>query len=367
MVGANAANSAAIRDFISDVLQAHRLGIFLVMIPRREIVELLGMDFSQSSKATLNYISTKLSDYEIAANLSRRVLTVCDHSVEPKYQIVGRNVRISSRLLSLERCVTKAFFLAENLTDIRLIRVLCDTIFKIEPYPSDLICFRPVLGGGSTVADALENEDPVPQKGIVLCDRDKEADVPPFAAGTTGEIAHRRAITLALLSGPLGWSDISPMFGFAATWGRTLENYVGPNLLDYYFSVSTSRNQRKLLTDAFPKFPNLSAEEWWFWCILNLKDGTKPPTLAKVLDEFKTRFGIPPKAQLPFLKYYGAVKIPGDTIDWVVNNAADSVHSKKIAQAIERDLRHPEYFEGIRLLATLLREVAAGDRRAIYL
>jgi len=202
---------------------------------------------------------------------------------------------------------------------------------------------------------------------LVLCDRDQAEPVPPFSVGTTGESAHTRAIALALLSGPLGWSDVSPMFGMAVTWGRTLENYVGPNLLDYYFSQSSSKAERKLLTDAFPTFPNLSSEEWAFWRMINLKDGTKEPAFAKVLAEYKTQFGAPPKPLLPFLKNYGAAKIPGDTIGWVVKNAAGSVHSRKIIQAIGRDMRHSAYLDGVRDLATLLREVAAGDRRAAHL
>lgn len=210
----------------------------------------------------------------------------------------------------------------------------------------------------------MENEDIHPRKGLVICDRDTCAGVPPFAVGTTGERAFQRSRSLGLLNARLGWSDISPLFGFLSTWGRTLENYVGPHVTNLFFSENR-RPELTTFTNAFPHFPRLTNYEWDIWRMVNLKDGTR--TWTPVAQWLRSVHGTPPAETLPRLRHYSQIRLPGDVIQWVIENAAGTQHSRRLQAAIKSDLTNGPYNDAIREVAVLLREVAAGDRSGVTL
>lgn len=350
-------------NFFESMATSHRLGYHIILPSLKLLLRINLLDgISDAARATFNLISRRINDYRAAAERCRRVIVICPTCELQNIVFSGRKALVSSRLLTEEHLMTQKFFLAENIRDVMYLRALLDILYSSEGFPSSYVHFRPLAGGGSTIADVLESETATPHKGYIICDRDTSANPPPYRQGTTAHLAFERAVRLGALGNSIGLSECNPFFAFDNTQGRCVENYLGPHLLDLYFNTLARRTERRPFSSAFPNFPNLSEDEMTIWMLLNLKDGT--PVMTETLDQIRTRFGGMPPWVVSRTRSLSALSVPRDAISWVSANAVGSRYAPDISRAVLRDLRSGEYRIGLDRHAALLREIAAGDRDA---
>lgn len=350
-------------EFLDDVINAHRLGNLLLVLSRAQLARYRECTtLSHTSRRMLGLLSTRLNDYKAALRSASRSVIVCSPSHENNYRVEGSIAWISYRLLDSHNLHTQKFFLAEGRRDIDLIGMLAEEYYNIVRYPRAYVTFRPLLGGGGALHHVLESETVTPARGFVVCDRDACVAVPPFGHNTTGQKALSSAQQLGLIGDSLGLSDTSPFFGFQVTWGRTIENMVGPHMLESYFVSMNRKAERATITAAFPDFPTLNPSEQLLWRYLNLKGGT--PILTEQLTALREAFGSVPAPILARLGPISAAVVPADTIDWLIDNRAARRWTASLKSAIALDLANPTFRQAVEALALPLLTLAAGDGTA---
>jgi len=363
-----ASESHQLRAYVERLLSAHHCGNIILLPSRRHILSFKSLGLGYFSNTVLTYISNRLQEYVAASRLASRILVVHHPSKEANWRFgdAGK-IHVSMNVLNSERLHSKAFFLGEHVTDVKLISALADIYLRSLSYPSLFINFRSAMGGGSALAEALAVEEPSPHKGLVVVDRDVATSVPPFRLGTTGRTAFDRATAMNLCDASVGWSKVTPMFAFLATWGRMLENYVGPHLLSAYFDSHNRGLELRLASEAFPNFPNLSEIEMEFWRSINLKDGSNDREMRESVDAVNALFGDIPPNMASRLHAISKLKVPGDVLEWVTENYSVSRHTSNIRRAMNSDIKNDSYKAGLETLANNLLTVAAGDRSALRL
>jgi hypothetical protein len=353
--------SQSAADFLDYALTAHRMGRFVLALSRRQILRLNVVNtISSLSTKTLSFISNKSNDYFSAAGLASRVIRICTNTKTPNIYFSGRDVFVNVSLITLEHALNQKFVLGESFRDTSMLEILSKAYLRGEGYPESLIKFRALAGGGGNLCHVLAAESPSPIKGIVVCDGDTHSAVPPFPANTTGQKAWDQAVAMGLMGTKLGISLTNPFFAFLASHGRTIENMVRPNLLEKYFSAnSAGRAKRADFIAAFPNYPDLSAQDIVMWQTLNLKVGT--PNLTANFGHIRTIFGSVPMQMGLRSKALAAVSLPGDTIDWIIENWAGTKESASVMKAIQSDLEEPGYKSAVSEWAIILSHLAAGD------
>lgn len=349
--------------FMDELFTAHRLGNLILVLKRKQAVryrELLQL--SGSSRKTAGQISNRLNDYTAAMGSATRRILACSPKVENSYRFEGQSVRVFYRLLLLEHLSCQKFLLGEGIRDVDIIGFLTKEYYSLNSYPSGYVTYRPLIGGGGSCHHVLEAEQVTPCKGFVICDRDAVLSVPPFKANSTAEKVYESAKRLGLMGDRLGLSDVSPFFGFDITWGRTIENMIGPHVLDLYFSANGRMHERRKFAHAFQNFPNLSELEMTIWRDLNLKDGTGSMTLN--VEALRKEIGTIPMAVVEKLGPLGELKFPPDTLDWIRENQTGQRWTSHLRVSARRDLASSIYREAIARLALPLLTIAAGDASA---
>ncbi|WP_156317964.1 hypothetical protein [Blastomonas sp. AAP25] len=350
-------------EFVDDLLSAHRNGHLIAVLSRRQALQFSDLGWlSLASRRTASHISKRLNDYTAAMASAARRIVILSPSVQNNFQFDGGVVRTSYRVLSSQHLTCQKFFLAEGRRDIDILTLISDEYYNYYSYPRNYVLFRPLIGGGGSCGQVLETELISPCKGYAVCDRDTTLDVPPFNKNSTGDKLHCAAKNLGLIRDDIGISEVSPFFGFGVTWGRTIENFVGPNLFGLYLSCNMRRAESKAFFQAFANFPNLDDVELSIWRMLNFKDGTR--NLQGVLEFLRKNVGSVPPRILQRLEYMSDLKFPGDTLDWIISNQAANRWSRQIRQSVLKDFQYVSYLEGVASFAIPLLTLAAGDASA---
>ena len=350
-------------DFLDAAISAHKLGNILLVLSRAQsLAYQANINVSNTSKRMLGFLSAKSSDYRAAMRLAHRKIIVCSSEVEPSYRISAGSVRISFRMLDLHHLMTQKSLLTEGKRDVDLLELLCDEYYTAIRYPRSYVAYRPLLGGGGAISHVLQSEEAIPHKGMMVCDRDSCGPSPPFKRNSTAQKAMNAANDLGLANNKLGISEVSPFFGFELTWGRTIENLIGPNALEAFFNAGNRRAERALFVSAFPDFPALDTAELTLWRYINLKTGT--PVLTEQLNMLKNSMGAVPAGIAARLRQISAVSIPADAIDWFVANQAAQRWTTALRAGIQSDLSISEFRTAIEIIAIPLRTLAAGDKSA---
>jgi hypothetical protein len=315
--------------FIEEALVAHRMSNLILVFSRTQmkLIE-SNLDFSLAARKTLALISQRSNDYRSAMALASRRIIICDDTKTVTFSIAGDTAFVNYKTLRNNHILTQSFFLCENLTDVQFYFILAKNFLAFGRYPENYVVMRPVAGGGSTTFQALYAEQALPLKGMVICDSDKLEPAPPFKHGSTAAKAFEAAIFLEACD-CLGLSIKNPLFGFFTTPGFSIENVIGPNLLEVYFEANARHQERQVILKAFPHFPLMDEAEWILWQSLDLKNGTR--TLTQQMSRLKDRYQVVPPAILARAKSYTTVKVPSDFFRWVVANHSSSRWVRPIA------------------------------------
>lgn len=350
-------------DFLDAVITSHRMGNVVLVLSKLQTIRFRSLEkLSGISRKTLGLLSTKSNDYRAAMRSCERRVIVVSPTVEQNFRLIDNVVRVSYRLLGLEHLMTQKFFLAEGKRDIGLMDVLASEYLSSVGYPRSYVSFRPLLGGGGALPHVLESELVTPHKGLAVCDRDACGDVPPYGHNTTIKKTMESVCTLGLSDGSFGLSSTSPFFGIEPTWGRSIENLVGPNLLDAYFVARNRRDERSLFLKAFPQFPSLSLGEQIVWRFLNLKSGTTN-AIGQITPFLKNITGVD-RPSFDTSKGWDVLTIPADTIDWVIENQAAQRWTQALRRAVAIDLTVASFRQAVEAFALPLLTLAAGDSGA---
>ncbi|PTW37598.1 hypothetical protein [Rhodovulum kholense] len=250
-------------------------------------------------------------------------------------------------------------FLENAPNDGRFYKLLVELFHKKSGFPSGLCFSETFHGGGTALGAAMADLDTKILAGICICDRDTSGVAPPFPKGKTGEAALNAAVSKGAFTNGVSLVPAHPFFALLATLGWSMENYVGPNLLDLYFSCNPGAcDLRPKFFEAFPNFPELSereSREWFISYLKEFQDGASVGEGVKRLrgDTSGARNGA-----------IGALQIPGSTIDWALGNARGTRYSKEIMTAINKDLSIEFYSDGVREIATRYAEIFTADSNA---
>ncbi|WP_152524694.1 hypothetical protein [Novosphingobium lindaniclasticum] len=350
-------------DLIDLLCTAHRMGNLILALTRPQAVRYRQLPaISDLSRRTASFISLRLNDYIAAMKAASRVIRACSPTVQNNFSFSGKTCQVSYRILSQSHILTQKFLLGEGFRDVSVLRIIASEYYATVSYPSAYVTFRPLIGGGGSCHHALQAETAIPCKGLAICDRDAVSAVPPFKHNTTAEKVAACTDEMSLMTHVLGVSENSPFFGFDVTWGRTIENMIGPNLLDTYFSAMNRPIERQKFTSAFPQFPQLDPAEIVLWRDLNLKDGT--PSLHAQLQILRNEIGPITASLTGRLSAISQIALPSDTLDWIIENQVGSRFSRGVSRALRCDLGIPAYRTGVEKFALPLLTLAAGDSSA---
>lgn len=349
--------------FIDELFTAHRLGNLILVLKRAQAVRYRELtELSAASRKTASQISNRLNDYAAAMGSATRRILACSPTVENSYRFDGQIVRVSYRLLALDHLACQKFLLGEGIRDIEIIGFLTNEYYSLNSYPSGYVTYRPLIGGGGSSHQVLEAEQVAPCKGFAVCDRDAVASVPPFKANSTAEKVYECTKRLGLMGDRLGLSEVSPFFGFDITWGRTIENMIGPHVFETYLIANNRKQERKPFAEAFQNFPDLSDLEIIIWRDLNLKEGTG--SMTNNLEVLRKEIGSVPMAIVEKLGALSELRFPTDTLDWIRENQTGQRWTSALRASARRDLSISIYCEAIARIALPLLALAAGDASA---
>lgn len=349
-------------DFCDEALTSHRMSNIILALSRNQMRLIEGgTAFGALARKTATYISQKSSDYRAAMRQASRVIIVCDDSKTDSFSISGKFAYVNKKLISRNHILSQSFLLCENVEDAKLYNIIIKEALNSTGYPSSYIGMRLAGGGGSTLPQTLKAEQALPLKGMVICDADIVPSPPPFKHNSTAHKAFEAAKEINLCNS-LGMSDCNPLFGLFTTYGPSIENIIGPNLLDSYFQSNGRPEERAKICLAFPSFPELSDLERVIFHVLDLKNGTR--VLTNRFDIIREINGsVPPQIANRSNQLTSAV-IPRDVIGWINENYLHSRYSGQIKDAIKRDLTNRRYLGMLRPLMQGALDLLAGDTAA---
>ena len=233
--------------------------------------------------------------------------------------------------------------------------MVCDLIH----FPREYLSVNRFHGGGTALGQAISDLDG-PLRGFCICDRDQAVSPPPFRQGTTGASALNALLQKGVLENAGHTITYrSPFFRFLGTFGWSLENYIGPNVLSYFFSENkNSAADLPIFVSAFPQFPDVSDDEMELWKIIHFKS-----ELQKIDDIHLalTQMHLDQNRAA----YLARLKMPTNALVWVRDNFEGSRFSKHIQEAFKRDLRSSIYRHGLMELAEALPIFIADTRIAL--
>lgn len=226
------------------------------------------------------------------------------------------------------------------------------------------VAMRVAGGGGAALGAQIVASVGGRIKGLCICDRDKGADVPPFVTGSTARnaIGHLvQAGAILDVQRPLDYNN--PVFKLIITYGWSLENYIGPNLLSLYIeSNETLKNYISDFLKVFPSFPSLSDSEMKEWMLINFRDPNQDwRNLKQCASSRHTIALTDDRAAL-----LSGLAIPGTPISWILDNARYGRYKAELLQRLKKDLSNKVYFEAVRDVATYSMALLAADDRMTF-
>lgn len=350
---------------IEIILSAHR---------RRQMVFCLSPKDNQYLRAhsgigpgallVLQSMAKRAADYRAGAGLSKRFVTVQpDDHLPADFQILASGhleVRLGYIVRKFDQS-SPGLFVEHVENDRRAIELIFRLRCRALKIPDDLVVFRPVHGGGGTMADVLRVAHDQGLMGFGVADRDTYPSNPILCkTGGTADLALAALSELNVLDkSNIGFSNNDPLFGFILTLSRTIESYIGPHLLELYFDKQPQvRESRTLFLKAYKNFPDLTSDQYFIWMAKNLKDG------GVSQDEIKlcvTNNGGQISSNTD-MKLVSAATIPKSCVSWLTSEM-DSRFRKDILVAFEKDCANATYERAVAELFDMAWDLLAADQR----
>ncbi len=350
-------------NIIQRLLHSHQeQKILLYIFPRLADKLVSDPHFGYVNISIVKRISTRTPDYFAAFKFFYRhiLLYPNTHNIAPV-----QSERIMSGFADNVIAIATAtprFYLENGVNDGRLYSALFDTTSKLIEAPRHLVRYRRFHGGGSTLGHAVSDLEENVLVGMSVCDRDGTMSVPPFREYSTGAGMLACCEEKNAVSVDETISHLHPFFRILPTFGWSLENYIGPHLLEEFFLANTdSAVQRPSFVRAFPNFPNLNEIEYKEWFLSNHKRSNQP---AETVNAGRSRLELPPSPDRDTL--ICALSVPNNAVEWVIANHSDTRFSRHIQNAILRDLDNPIYFSALSEMARDFYEIFAADPRMAF-
>jgi|TARA_R100000049_G_C1946820_1_gene92305 hypothetical protein len=350
---------AAFSHKIEALLESHFSAKILFCIKPAQIEFLRkNCEFGARSKRILSIIERKYQGYFASLRLSSGKVEI--HNTAPRTPMENV-VQVSIEDIDWIINSQPALFVENALSDGGFYRSLLSILVSTEFGSEQFLSLLPYHGGGSTLGPLIETEFGKLAKGICLCDRDKVSDAPPFRSGSTAGSAYSSLRKLGIILEDGSGSDTNPFFRFATTCGWSLENYMGPHLVEFCLQhCEDGKSYHSALCDVFPNFPNLSSDEFFEWLSINFRSSTQPK--EEIVSQFPERFAgnsiTDDRAE-----QLSALTLPADCLKNAIIFLRGGRYSSTARKLVEKDFS--EYFS-MTSLPKIVRSAQcalAGDRR----
>lgn len=348
------------RDVIESLLIQHIQGNHLFVLSPRQLTIIRGaLSFQGLPARSLEVISRKSQAYHASMRDAHRVVSVRPISSGGEAHICGREISVSPRWLSTRLGTPPSLFLENAVNDGGLYKALIGKSAPEIGADASLMVFRPVHGGGGTIAAVMEEVHGPQLKGLCVCDKDLSAPVsPPFRANSTAEAAYQSLQRMGVLDPQCEPTIDNPLFSFRVTSGWAVENYIGPNQLDAYFTAEHSvRALRRSFSDTFLRFPDLTPNEMALWLSINFRDHQN---LQQLKSGYEQRVGglVSNNAQI---SRAAELIFPSGSVQWIAKNTSGTRWSNVLDGAFKKDCTIFAYKEAIQNLSKMAHYLLAGD------
>lgn len=353
-------------ETVERLLIAHEGRSHLVVLSPKQIGAIAnGIQLSQMTRKVLGVLQKRASDYYQAMNYAERILVVCDPATTAATTIAGREIRMPANQIGRQWMHNRPHLYVEHgVNDANFYEVLAKGYLSQLAEPHEYFFINPVHGGGSTLATVVGSHDDHVLKGVCICDRDTRDPSPPF--GGTSRAVHDMLVARGAMDrNHIGWCERRPMFAWSVVGAKSVENLVGPQLMEAYFDiVHSARPYRRDVVAAFPSFPILSDDEMRLWLLSNSKEGESDE--AFVSAAFQRLTGRSPPWTAAKLRQMAAIHVPSGLIEWAGRMGRASAIERQIRAAIHRDLRNGLYRSAVEPIPSLIRDLLAADPALIH-
>jgi len=315
------------------------------------------------AKATLAIIERRSADYDTMMMIARRRVHLCPDNSVANFEINHNVVRYGiAAFVARHGNHLPAMFVEDLQSDGRAIQAIFELHCAAERRPHSVVSFFPRHGGGAGIGRVIRSLTPGELMGLCVCDRDCHPFAQqPYKPGGTAAGAHDAAVEVHVIDeGEIGYSSRQPTFAFVVTGPRTIEGYIGPELLEVYFGANAgAREVRTEFLDVFRTFPGLSDEEYLFWLATNLKDGSA--TRGELIESYRAAFPTRTPPSSVWLDALARLSIPRDVLDWIWKNASGGRYQRDLLQGFSRDRRNEMYDQAVSSLSEYVWTMLAAD------
>jgi hypothetical protein len=313
------------------------------------------------ARSVISSIQSSYLDYSSMKHLVRsKIRVVPDSSTTPP--LINADLLVGNQAIVRNFITCGPYLYLENApNDGSFYEFLITSFFIKERIPRHLSFANTFHGGGNALGAAMAALQNSNLTGLCICDRDTAEDVPPFPLHSTGASALSAALMKGAISSILPPISAHPFFSIRPTLGWSMENYIGPHLLEAYFQNNPEAAvHRSNFVTVFPSFPALAEGETVEWFVSHYKSFQNAMEVRNGLN----RLNAPISEERATL--LGALQIPRNVLSWVISNAVTSRHTAEIRRAIQSDLCLKFYFEAVREIAMDYVNVFAADANAKF-
>ena len=351
---------------IERLLLCHLDRRHLFLLSPRIIIRIRNLiTLGPQASAALSKVEQSYLDYRSVSRVSLRVIIIVPYSgIVPAFPS-DRECHVRAQDLNSFLNEPPRLFVENAVADGRFYELIAKLTCEQMHVPSVYMRVDKQHGGGNTLAAVIRHLHGSDLHGVCICDRDCIQAVPPFGVGTTGGAALEALVSLGLAIAAEGYITIlKRSFYFLVTHGWSLENYIGPSLLDLFFSHRPeARAARPDFVRAFPQFPQLSDNQMLEWWMINFK-AVQP--LATLVNGY-VYLQAGELANEERLELLAELTIPTSVIPWIIDNSYDTRHSRAVHKAILDDMANETYRVALYDLAKVIFTVCAADDRAKFL
>ena len=185
-------------------------------------------------------------------------------------------------------------------------------------------------------------------------------------AGPHASDVRRRAIRARVLAAnDSDYSSIIPFVGISTTSFRNVSNSIPPQLLEHFYSQWDRKpEQLTILRDCFPKFPELSPDEWRMWLGINFET---PGDRASIAAAFQGRTS--PRTVTRYLAAVDRLGPPRISKGITGRILSEMQRAPKSRQLVEKKIREAmdaeEYRTAIEMMIVPMTHLGASVRNAV--
>lgn len=344
---------------IDRLLHVHLQRAHLLCLAPKEVIALRrAIQFGPQASRVLDTILRRSQDYSASLRAASRHLVLLPMN-SPTRPPIGKEFYVRAEDASWWLEHEPALYVENALSDGGLYAFIISNSVRLLGGSRNYLMVRPFHGGGNPLGSVIEMLIGEKIQGICICDRDGTCAVPPFTAGSTSERAHEALHKLRVVNADGQSEPRNPFFNFLITHGWGVENYIGPNLLNYFFDNNPEASRsRSAFLHAFPQFPLLSDKEVCEWLSINFKSQKQDCTVlaSGIQDRFKLIDLDEERSRA-----LAVLSMPDSVIPFVISSAKAGRYRTGLIQAFDRDMKLERYEAAVLDVARLAFDSLAAD------